>query len=64
VILPAANVPELELMPDEVLAGIEFVPVKVMDDVLSAALANVPGPRHSEGVRDILSGGAELGTIS
>jgi ATP-dependent Lon protease len=64
VILPAANVPELELMPEEVLAGIEFVPVKVMDDVLSAALANVPGPRHSEGVRDILSGGAELGTVS
>jgi ATP-dependent Lon protease len=64
VILPAANVPELELLPDEVRAGIEFVPVKVMDDVLSAALANVPGPRLSEGVRDILSGGAELGAIT
>jgi ATP-dependent Lon protease len=64
VLLPAANVPELELLPDEVRSGIEFVPVKVMDDVLSAALANVPGPRHSEGLRDILSGGAELGAIT
>jgi ATP-dependent Lon protease len=45
VILPAANVPELELLPEEVRKGIEFVPVRVMDDVLSAALANVPGPR-------------------
>jgi len=64
VILPASNVPELELLPDEVRAGVEFVPVKVMDDVLTAALANVPGPRLSEGVRDTLAGSAELGAIS
>ena len=64
VILPASNVPELELLPDEVRAGVEFVPVKVMDDVLTAALANVPGPRLSEGVRDTLAGNAELGAIS
>ncbi|MSR35133.1 MAG: endopeptidase La [Gemmatimonadetes bacterium] len=64
VLLPAANVPELELLPQEVRDGIEFVPVRMMDDVLSAALATVPGPRMAEGVRDILSGGAELGSIS
>ena len=64
VVLPTANVPELELLPEEVRQGIEFVPVKVMDDVLLAALANVPGPRLPEGTRDVLTGGAELGTIS
>ena len=64
VILPAANVPELELLPDEVRTGLEFVPVKVMDEVLSAALANVPAPRMTEGVRDMLAGGAELGAVS
>jgi len=64
VILPAANMPELELLPEEVRSGIEFVPVKMMDEVLFAALAEMPGPRMSEGVRDVLSGGAELGAIS
>jgi ATP-dependent Lon protease len=64
VLLPAANVPELELLPAEVREGIVFVPVRVMDEVLLAALATVPGPRMSEGVRDILSGGAELGSVT
>jgi ATP-dependent Lon protease len=64
VILPAANVPELELLPAEVREGIEFVPVRMMDDVLLAALANVPGPLMSEGVRDLLAGGAELGSVT
>jgi ATP-dependent Lon protease len=64
VILPAANVPELELLPEEVREGIEFVPVRMMDDVLSASLATVPGPRMSEGVRDLLSGSAELGSVT
>ena len=65
VIIPAANVPELELLPEEVRLGIEFVPVKLMDEVLLAALANVPAPRMTEGIRDTLSsGGAEMGTVS
>jgi ATP-dependent Lon protease len=64
VVLPAANVPELELLPEEVRIGLEFVPVRTMDEVLAATLATVPGPRMSEGVRELLPGGAELGTIS
>jgi ATP-dependent Lon protease len=38
VILPAANAPEIELLPDEVLQSVEFLPVRVMDEVLDAAL--------------------------
>ena len=64
VILPGANAPELELLPEEVRMGIEFVPVTVMDDVLLASLATVPAPRMTEGVRDTLSDDAELGSIS
>jgi ATP-dependent Lon protease len=64
VILPAANVPELELLPEEVRAGIEFVPVNVMDDVLLASLTTIPAPRMTEGVQNVLSGGAEISTIS
>ncbi len=45
VVLPAANLPELELLPDEVREGLEFVPVQEMDQVLAAALASVPSER-------------------
>ena len=38
VLLPAANAPELELLPKEVLEEVEFVVVRVMDEVLDAAL--------------------------
>jgi ATP-dependent Lon protease len=38
VLLPAANAPELELLPEEVIRNVEFVPVRVMDEVLDAAL--------------------------
>lgn len=38
VILPAANAPELELLPDEVRQGIELVTVGTMDEVLEATL--------------------------
>jgi ATP-dependent Lon protease len=42
VLLPAANAPELELLPEEVLGGVDFIPVRVMDDVLVAALEELP----------------------
>jgi ATP-dependent Lon protease len=46
VILPAANAPDLETLPDEVKASVHFVPVRSMDEVMDAALASSP-LRHS-----------------
>jgi ATP-dependent Lon protease len=45
VVLPAANLPDLELLPDEVRDGLEFVAVQEMDEVLAAALVSVPAER-------------------
>jgi len=42
VVLPAANLPDLELLPTEVREGLEFVAVRSMDDVLEAALTRLP----------------------
>ena len=42
VLLPAANVSELELLPEEVVAGLRFVPVRNMDEVLAEALTSSP----------------------
>jgi ATP-dependent Lon protease len=49
VILPAANRPELELLPDEVTAGVRFLPVRSMDEVLESALVRAPGARPPRG---------------
>ena len=57
VLLPAANAPELELMPEEVIAGLEFVPVRTMDEVLTEALTSMPEARRS-----FLEGGSSIGT--
>ena len=57
VILPTANVPELELLPEEIVKGLEFVAVSTMDEVLTEALFALPQPRRS-----VLEGGANLGT--
>jgi ATP-dependent Lon protease len=62
VLLPAANAPELELLPEEVRNGVEFIPVRVMDEVLIEALEDpVPAPsaRVPAGVRDA----PELGVL-
>jgi ATP-dependent Lon protease len=40
-ILPAANMPDLQLLPDEVREGLQFVPVRDMDQVLATALPAV-----------------------
>ena len=56
VLLPAANAPELELMPEEVIAGLEFVPVRTMDEVLTEALTSMPEARRS-----FLEGGSSIG---
>ncbi|MDX1567047.1 MAG: S16 family serine protease, partial [Longimicrobiales bacterium] len=42
VLLPMANETDLELLPDEVREGVEFVPVGTMDEVISAALVRLP----------------------
>ena len=57
VLLPVANAPEIELLPEEVVRGLEFVPVRTMDEVLTEALAEQPEPR-----RGPLEGAAALGT--
>lgn len=57
VLLPADNAPELELLPEEVLAGLKFVPVHTMDEVLAAALTSVPDVQKA-----LLEGGASVGT--
>ncbi len=56
VIVPAANAAELELLPEEVAEGLEFVALQTMDEVLTEALSELPEPRRS-----VLSGGAFLG---
>jgi ATP-dependent Lon protease len=57
VLLPAANAPELELLPEEVIAGLEFVPVHTMDEVLTEALTSMPEAR-----RNLHEGGSAIGT--
>ena len=57
VLLPAANAPELELLPEEVIAGLEFVPVHTMDEVLTEALTSMPEARRS-----LHEGGSAIGT--
>jgi ATP-dependent Lon protease len=67
VLLPAANAPELELLPKEVLDGVAFTPVRVMDDVLDAALetkgvgsAAAVAPTSAAAAREQPSVGARL----
>ncbi len=38
VVLPMANMPELEVLPDEVRSSVVFLPVSIMDEVLAATL--------------------------
>ena len=57
VLLPAANAPELELLPKEVIDGLEFVPVRTMDEVLTEALTSMPEARRS-----FSEGGSSVGT--
>jgi len=42
VILPEANATDLELLPDEVAEGVDFLRVRTMDEVLEAALVRSP----------------------
>ncbi|MBM3908438.1 MAG: endopeptidase La [Gemmatimonadetes bacterium] len=53
VVLPAANLRDLEELPAEVRTGVEFHPVKTMDEVLALALRAIPvaAPRPARGAR-------------
>jgi ATP-dependent Lon protease len=53
VILPAANMPDLESLPDEVRQGLEFLPVNEMDEVLAAALTSMPAERLARAGGDL-----------
>jgi ATP-dependent Lon protease len=44
VIIPAANVRDLEELPEDVRATVRFHPVKTMDEVLAIALRTLPVP--------------------
>ena len=48
VILPQENARELDELPPEVKAGIQFHPVRSMDEVLAVALARAVMPRSAE----------------
>lgn len=50
-VIPAANAPELELLPDEVKEGLRFVPVRDMDQVLATALPGL-APAHGRELPD------------
>lgn len=41
-VLPAANAPDLELLPEEVHAGVVFELVNTMDEVMDAVLVESP----------------------
>jgi ATP-dependent Lon protease len=50
VIIPAANLRDLEELPAEVRSGVQFHPVKTMDEVLALALRSLPvAPRKRRG---------------
>ena len=48
VILPQENARDLDELPAEVKAGIQFHPVRTMDDVLAVALARPVDVRTGE----------------
>jgi len=50
VIIPASNLRDLEELPAEVRSGVQFHPVKTMDEVLAIALRSLPvAPRKRRG---------------
>lgn len=61
VILPASNAGDIELLPQEVQEGAEFVLVKTMDEVLEAALVTAPTSRLDTSPRELLEGTADPG---
>jgi len=61
VLLPAANEPDLELLPDEVRDEVDFVLIEDMDRVIREALAEPPG-RRAGASGDYVGARSEFGT--
>jgi len=61
VLLPASNVGDLEVLPEEVRKGIQFEVVRTMDEVLAAALTTDPSSRLESSTREALEGMADPG---
>ena len=53
VVIPKANVRELEEMPKDVREGLQFHPVATMDEVLLLAFRTAPRPRAAESSGDV-----------
>ncbi len=61
-VLPAANMADLELLPTEVQERMVFVPAETMDDILEAALApSSVRPKEQGSVQDLLGEAAGSG---
>ena len=60
VLLPVANENDLEELPNEVLEGLRFHPVRDMDQVVEAALVERPSPRPGLG-SDLLGSSPDPG---
>jgi ATP-dependent Lon protease len=52
VLLPTANLPDLEQLPEEVRNALRFCAVRTMDEVLEAALTELPGRSRSAAPAD------------
>jgi ATP-dependent Lon protease len=61
VIIPASNSGELELLPDEVQDGIEFLLVRTMDEVLERALLPLPASDSAATAPESAEQAGELG---
>jgi ATP-dependent Lon protease len=60
VLLPHTNAGDLERIPEEVRAGLDFILVRTMDEVLEGALLTLPIGR-TDGAGDLLEGTQESG---
>jgi ATP-dependent Lon protease len=54
VLLPSSNAGDLELLPEEVRTGMEFVLVRTMDEVLAGSLASLPPGSLEATARELL----------
>jgi len=61
ILLPSTNSGELELLPKEVLDGVEFLLVRNMDEVLDGALVTLPASRMDASSQELLEGAQNPG---